>query len=216
MFLFQEIKIPKRRFSKCSKKTLFLFSLHKWGKMTEPSILIASQQDLQVRNLLGFKRNIELNLICIAVTRNVLKSVKMCRRGSRNNRIETAKAPKWNLVAHRRQEKWERTSKIQTEYLWWRYNFISCRFRFARSWRRDANWSRIRADLFTELRHWKRTGESNGSISAARSHFTIDSSHSSYNSQRADISSRGRISRDRWWRNTYPFMMCWFFFYLKL
>lgn len=118
MFLFQEIKIPKRRFSKCSKKTLFLFSLHKWGKMTEPSILIASQQDLQVRNLLGFKRNIELNLICIAVTRNVLKSVKMCRRGSRNNRIETAKAPKRNLVAHRRQEKWERTSKIQTEYLW--------------------------------------------------------------------------------------------------
>lgn len=41
----------------------------------------------------------------------------MCRRGSRNNRIETAKAPKRNLVAHRRQEKWDRTSKIQTEYL---------------------------------------------------------------------------------------------------
>lgn len=118
MFFFQEIKIPKRRFSKCSKKTLFLFSLHKWGKMTEPSILIESQQNLQVRNLLGFKINIELNLIRIAVTRNVLKSVKMCRRGSRNNRIETAKAPKRNLVAHRRQEKWKRTSKIQTEYLW--------------------------------------------------------------------------------------------------
>lgn len=52
------------------------------------------------------------------MTRNVLKSVKMCRRGSRNNRIETAKAPKRNLVAHRRQEKWDRTSKIQTVYLW--------------------------------------------------------------------------------------------------
>lgn len=152
------------------------------------------------------------------MTRNVLKSLKMCRRGSRNNRIETAKAPKRNLVgtpkAREVRQDFKNTDRVSV--MWWRYNFISCRFRFALSWRRDANWSRIRADFFTELRHWKRTGESNGSISAARSHFTIDSSHSSYNSQRADISSRGRISRDRWWRNTYPFMMCWFFFNLKL